>query len=176
MKDFDSWNEVKKELNRRMQIPKFYAGDIWWCSIGINIDCEEDGKNESFDRPVLVFRKLARNKFYGIPLSTQPQRFENYMHAFKFDGKDAYVLLDQMRVMSANRLREYGHYKISKKNYAIIKHKLGIILGYKKPEEKISPPDANQEAAGTSSEDVPISPIVDQEKADVNSLDFSTAT
>ncbi|MBR1801951.1 type II toxin-antitoxin system PemK/MazF family toxin [Candidatus Saccharibacteria bacterium] len=142
IKNFDKWNSVKKELNSKIdKPPTIHNGEIWWCSVGVNIECEEDGKNDFFDRPVLVFRKLAKNKFYGIPLSTQEQRFENYTHKFLYAGKNAYALLDQMRVLSTNRLRnDFVPVKISRKNYAIIKAKLSIVLGFMDSSIKIFPP------------------------------------
>ena len=131
-KDFDKWNEVKKKLNSDVQDLGINSGEIWWCRIGVNVDCEQDGKNENFDRPVLIFRKLARNKFYGIPLTTKTPRFENYSHSFYYSNKRSYALLDQMRVFSTNRLEARVCDKISKRTYAAIKYKLGVVLGYHK--------------------------------------------
>ena len=130
-KDFDEWNKVKKEINAEPKNLRISNGEIWWCRIGINVDCEEDGKNNTFDRPVLIFRKLAKNKFYGIPLSTKQPRFDNYSHCFKYSNRISYALLDQMRVFSTNRL-ERRDGVIGKNAYAIIRGKLGIILGYLK--------------------------------------------
>lgn len=132
-KKFNEWNEYKKKLNSPKNFPDFHNREVWWCSIGVNIDCEEDGKNEHYERPVLILQKLAKNKFYGIPLSTQPQRFENYYYKFIWRNKKAYALLDQMRVFSTNRLQlKYGDSKIKINHYLNIKSKLAIILGLKK--------------------------------------------
>ena len=55
MKDFDSWNKEKKGLeNVGHDILSFHEREIWWCSIGINLGDEQDGKNELFERPVLI--------------------------------------------------------------------------------------------------------------------------
>ena len=131
-KDFNGWNKLKKRINDNNEPIKIRNGEIWWCSIGVNIDCEQDGKNENFDRPVLIFRKLARNKFYGIPLSTKEPRFDNYSHKFNYSNKTSYALLDQMRVFSTNRLEMMDCSGISKKAYAIICSKLKVILGFSK--------------------------------------------
>ena len=51
IKNFDKWNSVKKELNSKIdKPPTIHNGEIWWCSVGVNIECEEDGKNDFFDR------------------------------------------------------------------------------------------------------------------------------
>ncbi len=130
-KDFDGWNELKQKIDIENKEMTFHNREVWWCSIGVNVDCEECGKNEFFDRPVLVFQKLARNKFYGVPLSTQKQRFENFYYVFSLSGKEAYALLDQMRVYSTNRMiRVIG--KISIYTYIQIKIKMFIVLGIEK--------------------------------------------
>ena len=129
-KDFDGWNRLKKKLDNNKKDMSIKAGEIWWCSIGVNIDCEQNGKNQNYDRPVLIFRKLAKNKFYGIPLTTKKPRFDNYTYKFNYSNKPSYALLDQMRVFSINRLEERKSAGIDRKTYAIIKEKLGVILGY----------------------------------------------
>ena len=58
-KDFDTWNEEKKGLE--IVAPDtliFHEREIWWSSIGLNVGDEEDGKNDLFERPVLVLRKF----------------------------------------------------------------------------------------------------------------------
>jgi len=45
-KNFDSWNEPKKLLHTSVKSNRlFHEGDIWWCSVGLNIGSEQDGKN-----------------------------------------------------------------------------------------------------------------------------------
>jgi hypothetical protein len=68
-KDFDTWNNLKKEIHtkdiRRFCDPR----EIWWCSIGINIGSEEDGKNKLFERPVLIIRVFNRHMVRIVPLT-----------------------------------------------------------------------------------------------------------
>lgn len=50
MKDFNQWNKEKKGLeNVGHDILAFHEREIWWCSIGINLGDEQDGKNELFE-------------------------------------------------------------------------------------------------------------------------------
>jgi hypothetical protein len=43
VKDFDSWNEIKKKTESEK--PRFYkVREIWWCRFGLNIGTEQDGK------------------------------------------------------------------------------------------------------------------------------------
>jgi hypothetical protein len=60
MKYFDLWNTAKQNLDIKILDEKFrvHEREIWWCSMGVNIGDEEDGKNELFERPVLILRKF----------------------------------------------------------------------------------------------------------------------
>lgn len=84
MEKFDKWNRVKKNTERvqerRLTIrPR----DIFWAKIGQNIGSEEYGKNENFSRPVLIIRKLTRDLFIGIPL-TSTIKDGDYFHSFEY--------------------------------------------------------------------------------------------
>ena len=80
MKDFDVWNTIKKEVNKNERYTTFHEGEIWWCSIGLNIGDEEDGKNNNFERPVLVLKKFSKNMLIGIPLSTKIKEGKYYIN------------------------------------------------------------------------------------------------
>jgi len=36
-KDFDKWNMKKKKLDKNKRDLLFKEGEIWWCSLGVNI-------------------------------------------------------------------------------------------------------------------------------------------
>ncbi len=38
MKDFKAWHQLKGNLHTREDIPVFSQREIWWCSIGCNIE------------------------------------------------------------------------------------------------------------------------------------------
>lgn len=51
--DFDTWSKLKRELNG-LSIDRFtHPREFWWCSLGINVGVEIDGKNENFECPVI---------------------------------------------------------------------------------------------------------------------------
>ena len=56
-KDFDKWNEKKKQIDAKGCGPFFHEREIWWSSLGFNVGFEQDGKGEKFGRPVLVFKQ-----------------------------------------------------------------------------------------------------------------------
>ena len=42
-KDFDHWNELKKEVNSGEVLPLYHAREIWWAHLGVNVGYEQDG-------------------------------------------------------------------------------------------------------------------------------------
>ena len=66
MSEFDKWNELKKEIDKREKILKFRERDIWFLNIGKNIGYEQNGKGEEFLRPVVVLRKFSNRYFLAI--------------------------------------------------------------------------------------------------------------
>ena len=103
MKDFDSWTSFKKNLNDRDTTPLFNEREIWWCSIGVNVGHEQDGKNEKFNRPVLVVKKFNRRLFWGVPLTTQIKDNPHYFK-FTFKNREQCAMLTQLRLWDANRM------------------------------------------------------------------------
>ncbi len=71
--------------------------------MGVNIGHEQDGKNEHFERPVLIVKKINRYLILGIPLSTKIKD-HSYYFTYNFDDKQYSALLLQIRVMSSKRL------------------------------------------------------------------------
>ena len=65
------WLRMTVVLKSRRLAPTFNEGDIWWCSVGINIGSEIFGKGKNFSRPVIVFKKIGKDSFLGIPLTKQ---------------------------------------------------------------------------------------------------------
>lgn len=68
---FDKWNAVKKKLQDETRVRYFRERQVWWCSIGQNLGSESYGKGETFTRPVLVFKKLSGEIFFGVTAHKQ---------------------------------------------------------------------------------------------------------
>lgn len=102
-KDFDNWNIVKQSLEQQGNLPGFKEREIWWLSVGINLGHETSGKNEFFERPVLIVRKFNNRLFWAVPLSTKSKNTPHY-HAFSFKGRDQYAMLTQLRLYDSNRM------------------------------------------------------------------------
>lgn len=103
MKNFDQWNTLKKCLDAENTIPFFKEREVWWGSIGINIGHEENGKNEKFNRPILILKKFNNRLFWGIPLTKQLKKNKHYFE-FVFKDENQCAMLTQIRLWDANRL------------------------------------------------------------------------
>lgn len=104
-KDFERWNLQKQKIQAAIARPMFKERDVWWCSFGVNVGDEQDGKGQTFTRPVLVFKKFNRNIFLGIPLSTQ-LKDAPYYYRFYFKSREQSLVLSQLRLMDAKRFRD----------------------------------------------------------------------
>ena len=73
-KDFDGWNNLKKKIDDKnsTELKKIFCREreIWFCSIGLNVGSEQNGRNESFERPVLIFKKVSAETFLVLPLTS----------------------------------------------------------------------------------------------------------
>ena len=102
-KHFKEWIDLKEKIHFSNSAPKINEGDIWWCGFGENIGIEINGKSSRFSRPVLVMKKLSRQGFMGVPLTSQ-EKTGSWYAKFEFLGKNEYAAVCQARVMSTSRL------------------------------------------------------------------------
>lgn len=123
MKDFDQWNKEKKGLEDvGHDILSFHEREIWWCSIGVNLGDEQDGKNELFERPVLVLKKFNNKVAWVLPMSTKPKD-GIYYHMLEHEKQTFSVILSQLRLVSVKRFRRFVR-KISPHQFELIQNKL----------------------------------------------------
>ncbi len=127
MKRFDEWNDLKKDLDEKEEfvIPK--EREVYWASIGENIGYEQNGKGESFSRPVLIVKKYSKNMFFGVPLSTQIKE-GSFFYNFTFLDETSNALIVQSRLFDAKRL-ENRLGMISEEDFENIKGKIKVLLG-----------------------------------------------
>lgn len=104
LKNFLEWIGLKEKLHNAEDISfGFNEGEIWWAALGENIGIEINGKNESFSRPVYVYKKLSKFGFLAIPLSTKSKTGSWYVN-FVFQDKEIVANLSQVKVISTKRL------------------------------------------------------------------------
>ena len=99
--------------------PNFSAGEIWWCHLGANVGDEQDGKGGKFLRPVLVVRKLNKNLFVGLAL-TSKNREKHYLFPVNFKDSNSSVIISQIKTTDSKRLL-YRMGKISKNEFENVK-------------------------------------------------------
>lgn len=102
-KDFDNWSKKKKVIQDRDRA-FFREGDVWWSSLGVNIGSEEDGKNNEFERPIMILKKFNKEIFWALPITTQ-QKSGRYYFTYTRDGNQYAILLSQIRLLDSKRLK-----------------------------------------------------------------------
>ena len=109
-KDFDKWNERKKIVHKRTDVPFFHARELWWCALGVNIGFEQDGSGVEYYRPILILKGMSRYTCFVLPLTTSVSPHQLRPSVGVVEGKVARVLLSQMRLIDARRLiRKIGY-------------------------------------------------------------------
>ncbi len=101
-KDFDRWNERKKHIDTKDRIFYVKEREIWWCTLGINVGKEIDGKNDVFERPVLILKVLSKETFLILPLTTKGEDDRNHRKVVT-QKVTSYAKLSQSRVVSNKR-------------------------------------------------------------------------
>lgn len=102
-KNFSEWCEKKECINSLKNYPLYFKeGDIWWVSVGVNINSEIDGKSNNFSRPVLVLKRINRYMCIGLPMTTNIKPF--YLKKIiTFKERDVGVIGSQVRAFSTSR-------------------------------------------------------------------------
>ena len=129
-KDFDGWNKIKKDLDKREKKFFFKEGEIWWMSVGLNVAKESCGKGIIFRRPVLVLKKLSSDTFIGLPLSSK-EKIGSWFIDITVGNKKRYVLLYQIRMFSTNRF-ESRLATVDDNDFKKVKEKLESLLKFSK--------------------------------------------
>ncbi len=107
-KDFKVWGQQKEVIDHQISESSLYfkEGDIWWSRLGANIGFEQDGKGESFSRPILILKKFNQFIFWAIPLSTKCKNNPYYIECISQEGEKRTAIISQIRLMSVKRLTD----------------------------------------------------------------------
>ncbi len=104
MKDFKKWNSIKTKIEiKREETYYFDEREIWWSSLGLNVGHEEDGKNQLYERPVLILKKFNSKIVWVLPMSSKIKSGK-YYYQIEYGGVIYTVLLSQLKLMSSKRL------------------------------------------------------------------------
>lgn len=111
IKNFTGWFKLKPKLDNLIHEPPYFKErEIWWCSIGENVGSEISGKGDKYTRPVVIFKKLSRYTFLGIPTTTQlfnqkgEPRLGSWYVKIVVDNIEMLVVLNQIRIIDYRRM------------------------------------------------------------------------
>jgi mRNA interferase MazF len=138
-REFVKWIKVKVRIHTNENSLSFKQRDIWWANIGLNVGFEQNGKNDEFERPVLVLRKFGQNIFWAIPMTSKEndnkyrmkirykEYYKNIVGDLLEEEKEGNLILNQLRTISNKRLiRKMG--VISEVNFDIVRNKIKSII------------------------------------------------
>lgn len=107
MKDFDSWNQLKKKIDEKdTLLDKFpKEGEVWMADVGLNIGYEQNGSGDNFSRPMLIVKKFNNHMFWAVPLSTKQKSLDFYFNYIDLNGEKVSAILAQMKLVSVKRFK-----------------------------------------------------------------------
>lgn len=107
MKQFDEWNNIKKNITVEKERPLVKKGEIFWCSVGVNVGVEYDGKGEDFLRPILILKKYSHEIVFAVPLTTKGKKGDWYYKLpHLIAGEESFAVLNQAKVYDTKRFKE----------------------------------------------------------------------
>jgi mRNA interferase MazF len=127
-KDFSHWHVTKQEINDKNKRWFYKEGEIRWCSWGLNIGFELDGKGQNYRRPVLIVKGFSKELCLCVPVTTQCKVGRYYGTIDLGDGISRNVIFSQLRTIDTKRLREKLG-KIDKEQFGKIKQTIVDIIG-----------------------------------------------
>lgn len=133
-KEFDNWNEIKKNIHQQKINFQFRQRDIFFMSVGKNVGFEQNGHGKSFKRPVLVLRKFNKFIFLGVPLTSKIKK-DIFHYEFEYKkGTRSFAILPQIKLFDIRRACYYDG-KISNELYKNLKEKLNKLV-FTPPQEQ----------------------------------------
>jgi mRNA interferase MazF len=98
---FGYWTEIKIKIHLQDRVLYFKEREIWWVNIGANIGFEENGKNDNYERPIIIYKRFNQDMIWAIPLT---RSYKEGRYYYRLDGLKSTALLSQLRMMSTKRL------------------------------------------------------------------------
>ena len=129
MKDFDSWNELKKKIEVEKNDPDKFPkeGEVWMSNLGKNIGYEQNGSGDNFSRPLLIIKKFNNHMFWAVSLSTKQKGFDFYFNYTDPHDQKVSAILAQMKLVSVKRLKR-KLYEIPNELFDQMKQKIKSFL------------------------------------------------
>ena len=127
--ELNRWNQYKKQINKVNLNVFFKEREVWWTQLGVNIGTEQNGIGHRFVRPVLVLKKVNKDTFIGLPLTSRNKNVDSHfkLENVAFLNESSFVMCEQIRVFSKKRLlRKLG--RLTSKIFYLIQKKSADLL------------------------------------------------
>ncbi len=118
---FVDWTKKKVRHHVGQEPEKYFREkEIWWAAMGKNIGFEIDGKNDLFERPVLILKGYSKDMCFVLPLTSKIKNpIPWYQHVVSLINGDSAVIISQGKSLSSKRLLR-KHDAISNEDYNAI--------------------------------------------------------
>lgn len=126
IKRFLEWIQNKSNIDLKPRGKIIHICEVYWCSLGENIGDEENGKGDTFRRPVLVIKKFNNNIFWGLPMSTKLKDNMYYVQVLLKNIPQS-VMISQLRILDTKRLEQYIGY-VSREDFLRVRSTLISLL------------------------------------------------
>ncbi len=100
---FVTWTKLKIRIHFSVQNLYPRERQIWWVNLGYNIGVEMNGKNEKFERPVLVLKRFNEDSCLVVPLSTKIKNERYHLHFKNSKGQLVSANFSQIKSISIKR-------------------------------------------------------------------------
>ncbi|MCX6716744.1 MAG: type II toxin-antitoxin system PemK/MazF family toxin [Candidatus Taylorbacteria bacterium] len=104
LKLFKDWAILKPKIHFLDRSPFPNKREIWWASVGQNIGVETNGKNDHFERPVLVIKVFNKDSSLIAPISSKMKSGKYFFEFLNIYGEENIINLSQLRTLSSRRL------------------------------------------------------------------------
>ena len=103
MKAFNKRNILKQSIHKKKRHIYIKEREVWFANLWINIWYEQDWNWDTFERPVLVIKRVW-NVYFILPLTTWWKDSKWYhLLSHHYFNKTSRIILSQPRVIDKNR-------------------------------------------------------------------------
>lgn len=127
-KNYLKWHKEKKRINNNQDRVFFSEREVWFCHLGENVGFEQDGRGDSYLRPVIVLKKFNNEICWAIPLTkrVKPNRSFNFILSIN-KGVRSTAILSQIRLLDVKRLK-YKIGTVRKNDFIFLKEKIRRLI------------------------------------------------
>ena len=126
-KDYSIWHNQKTDIENNVTRPFFHLRAVWFCTLGLTVGYEQDGRGDEFLRPVVIIKKFNNEVLWVVPLTTR-EKSGKYYYSFKLeDQTTSTAILSQLKLIDSKRLR-YKIGNINQVDFKELKTKIRQLL------------------------------------------------